>query len=109
MANIACHDGKLLVIGSRMIVGHKVVGPVLRLIEDASQVFTHDAQTDELDGTKEENDANECRIASHRVAIDEGLDEGVGQIDESTDARKETYKGSQSQRSGGKADDTLNG
>ena len=55
----------------------KVIRSVFRLVEDAAQILTDDAQTDELYRPKEEHNTDECGKTRYRVAIEQNLDQGV--------------------------------
>lgn len=98
-------NSQLTVMG----MGHKVVGTVFGLPEDSAKVLTYDAETEELDSSKEEHDTDEGGVASHWISIDSGLDEGVDEIEEGGYACHEAKEGGQTERGCGETHDAING
>ena len=71
---------------------HIIIRTVFRFVENASQIFSEDAEADKLHRSEEKHYTDECRIASHRVAVHDGLDKYINKVKKSHYARKEAHE-----------------
>lgn len=89
-----------------LVFPDEIAGAFFCLVEDVAQVFTDDADGNELDASKEENRNHERRIALYRVAVEYGLYNNVYKIQKCHERHDDAENRSKSQWCGGERGDT---